>query len=254
MSTSSDCSPTNVDFLLEEKQVKIRVDERLLVASLQGIGHDFIMVNFARRPSFRLNETVEFEWNGEWTRGMISEFAGDEGSSRVVIQCPDRKPEKANSNGCATATTGSSCAETTAKLLFVDDDEDQLKLIVRFSSAVTEAREKLTVMAISDPVIAEEWIDKGGVDILITDLDMPTVDGLELLRRAKGRNAHTQVIFMTANSTHEALLEAMEHGASDYLIKPIKKDTLNMLIEQALERKDRWCQSLAKTWKPKSSS
>jgi len=82
---------------------------------------------------------------------------------------------------------------------------------------------------------------------LVTDLEMPGVNGLELLRCAKRKNPCTQVLFVTGHSTLEALTDALELGATDYLLKPLDQTELIELIEDAEKRLWRWRQALSGT-------
>jgi len=134
-----------------------------------------------------------------------------------------------------------------ATLLLVDDDPS----IVRLLAAIIEKScgGDLAIETLTDPSKARERIIERGVDILLTDLEMPGVNGLELLRCAKKRNACTQVLFFTGHSSHEALLEALELGATDYLLKPVDQDELLELISQAFSRQKRWHLALAETWR-----
>ncbi|NOY30186.1 MAG: response regulator [Planctomycetes bacterium] len=137
-------------------------------------------------------------------------------------------------------------------LLLVDDDPS----IVRLLSTVLEREygDEITIESLTDPLEARARIIEGGVDILVTDLEMPGIDGLELLRCAKQRSACTQVLFFTGHSSREALLEALELGATDYLIKPVDQGQLLELISQALGRQRRWNLALAETWRQRRKS
>jgi len=74
-------------------------------------------------------------------------------------------------------------------------------------------------------------------DLLITDLKMEPMNGLELLKKTKHTNPSTEVIMMTAFGTVESGVEAMKLGAYDYIQKPFEKDEFLLLVEKALERK-----------------
>lgn len=130
-------------------------------------------------------------------------------------------------------------------LLIVDDDP----AIVRVLQHVIERElsERVNVIAVTDPVAAMERIDQDVCDVLITDLKMPGVDGLSVLRFAKQRNAWTQVIFMTGHSTWNAIGEALESGASDYLVKPVDHQELVDLVRQAYARFARWQTAVGRT-------
>lgn len=140
----------------------------------------------------------------------------------------------------------------TSTLLVVDDDPSMTRLVVKVIER--SIGEKITVEALTDPAKARIRIDDGGVDILLTDLEMPAIDGLDLLRCAKRRNACTQVLFFTGHSSQDALLSALELGAVDYLLKPVDQLILVELIAQAHHRQQRWRQALAETWQRRNEA
>ncbi|HWB10864.1 MAG TPA: response regulator [Pirellulales bacterium] len=123
-------------------------------------------------------------------------------------------------------------------VLVIDDDPS----IVRLLTLLIERRlgDKLNVCGLTDSGEALAWLDRNCCDILVSDIDMPDVDGLQMLRYAKRRNAWTQVIFITAHSTWDRLTEAVEFGASDYLLKPIDQEDLVSLLGQQYVRCARW--------------
>ena len=123
-------------------------------------------------------------------------------------------------------------------LLIVDDDPSMVRLLTR----LVEQRlgDKLNVFGLTDSNEALTWLEHNCCDILVSDIDMPDVDGLQMLRYAKRRNAWTQVIFITGHTTWDRLTEAVEFGASDYLLKPIDQDDLIALLSQQYVRCARW--------------
>jgi two-component system response regulator PilR (NtrC family) len=74
-------------------------------------------------------------------------------------------------------------------------------------------------------------------DVVITDLRMPEVGGLEILAEAKKLHPDTQVVVVTAFATTETAIAAMKAGAYDYLTKPFKVDEVGLVVERALERR-----------------
>ena len=75
----------------------------------------------------------------------------------------------------------------------------------------------------------------GEVDLILTDLKLPGMDGLELLEKLKGQNSHTPVVVMSAFGTVENAVEAMKCGAVDFLPKPFSLDHLSVVVEKALD-------------------
>lgn len=73
------------------------------------------------------------------------------------------------------------------------------------------------------------------LDLVITDLSMPEIDGIDILRRAKEINEDIQVIMMTAYSSVESAVEAMKLGAMEYLIKPFSNEEMLLTVERALK-------------------
>jgi DNA-binding NtrC family response regulator len=82
---------------------------------------------------------------------------------------------------------------------------------------------------------ALDYLENHDVALLLTDLRMPRVDGMELLRFARARNSLTQVAMITGYATVESAVEALKHGAFDYIRKPFDNDELRCMAERALE-------------------
>lgn len=131
-------------------------------------------------------------------------------------------------------------------LLIVDDDPDMVRMLTKTTEHTFG--DLMRVQSATDPELARQRINSGGIDILLTDLEMPQCDGIELLRYAKCRNAYTQVIFLTGHSSHQALLTALESGATDYVLKPVNDQSLLGLLKEAHQRRIRWQQALLTTW------
>jgi DNA-binding NtrC family response regulator len=123
-------------------------------------------------------------------------------------------------------------------LLVLDDDPSILRLTVKLLKK--ELGSGVAVTALDDPLLAQQWLRENCCDILLTDIEMPEIDGLEMLKFAKARNAWTQVIFLTGASTWDRIAEAIEFGASDYLLKPIDRGELITIVGQAVNRFNRW--------------
>ncbi len=80
-------------------------------------------------------------------------------------------------------------------------------------------------------------LEDGAVDVLLCDIQMPRMDGMELLRRLRERANPPEVIMLTGYGTLETAIEAMKLGAYDYLTKPYLLSELDALVRQALEKR-----------------
>jgi len=115
--------------------------------------------------------------------------------------------------------------------LIVDDDKaigDVLKELI--------SREHTSVDVFSDGVEAIQFVKKQPVDIVITDLMMPGIGGLEVLRQAKLTNPHVVVIIITGHASLETAVEAVREGAYDYIKKPFKLEEIGISFNNAVER------------------
>jgi DNA-binding NtrC family response regulator len=84
---------------------------------------------------------------------------------------------------------------------------------------------------------ALELLETTGMDLVITDLRMPGIDGMEFLRRLHTKWPGTEMLIMTAYGSIETAVEAMRFGAYDYLPKPIDRERFPIVVEKALERR-----------------
>jgi two-component system response regulator HydG len=121
-------------------------------------------------------------------------------------------------------------ADRPTRLLIVDDDPGHLatlKTITRSWGYTTETAD--------DGDVAVELIQSKPVDLVLTDVRMARMSGMELLDRIKRYNPAIPVIVMTAYSSVESAVEALKAGAYDYLIKPLDFEVLKLTIERACE-------------------
>jgi two-component system response regulator HydG len=116
-------------------------------------------------------------------------------------------------------------------LLVVDDESSNLDSLERIF-----AREGLTVLTALDGKDGLEQLRKRRIDVLLTDLMMPGVTGVDLLKAARQVSPETEVVLMTAYGTVETAVEAMREGAYDFITKPLKRAHVVRVVEKALEK------------------
>jgi len=115
-------------------------------------------------------------------------------------------------------------------ILVVDDDKSMrefLELILK--------REKYNVACAKDGADAILLLKENYFDLVITDLMMPVINGLELLKKAKELYPDIKVIMITAFGTIDTAIEAIKLGAYDYITKPFNNDDLRLKIRRAIE-------------------
>jgi two-component system, NtrC family, response regulator AtoC len=120
-----------------------------------------------------------------------------------------------------------------AKVLVADDE-----IGIREFLADTLRLDDHDVVEAVDGKDALRRLDERAFDLLVTDLKMPNLDGLSLLKKARADQPELEVIVLTAHGSIESAVEAMKHGAYDYLTKPLgSPDELRLLVTRALERR-----------------
>lgn len=117
------------------------------------------------------------------------------------------------------------------KILLVDDETDMLKLL----SMIIREKTPYETAGTNNPYEALELVQNSEFSLVITDLKMPGLDGIELLERIRKFNAEMPVIFITAYGTIESAMEAMGKGGFDFITKPFKKEQILYTIEKALK-------------------
>lgn len=116
-----------------------------------------------------------------------------------------------------------------ASILIVDDDPRIRMLLVHLLNA-----QQHQAVGAENGAKALERMDASRFDLIITDLRMPDMNGMELLAFAKKRDPAMPVILITAYASITATVEAIESGAFDYLAKPFKMDDLFATVGRAL--------------------
>jgi len=119
-----------------------------------------------------------------------------------------------------------------ARILVVDDEismQDFLGILLQRSG-----HEVLTCGTATQAVLA---LENDEYDLVISDIRMPEMSGLELLERVRDLCPDTPIVLITAHGTTESAVEAMKHGAYDYLTKPFSVDEIRLVVDKALEKR-----------------
>ncbi len=117
-------------------------------------------------------------------------------------------------------------------ILFVDDEPDILQMVKHFLH-----REGWDITIADSGETALEVLSREHFDILFTDLQMPGINGLEVLKRAKAIRPNTEVVILTGYGTIDSAVEALKLGSYDYIQKPIAVERLKHLIHRIAESK-----------------
>ncbi len=119
-----------------------------------------------------------------------------------------------------------------AKILIVDDEPN-----VRFILEQTLRREEYVLDTAADGGEAIEKINRGTYDLILLDLQMKPIDGMQVLNAVRARVPDTVVIILTAHSTIESAVEALRLGAFDYLFKPALPETIRERVHEGLKQR-----------------
>jgi DNA-binding NtrC family response regulator len=122
--------------------------------------------------------------------------------------------------------------EMKAKVLLVDDEEDFLKMLAE--RLETRGLKVSTATSGEDAVASAE---KQGYDLIVLDLAMPGIDGLETLKRIKAKQPDAEIIILSGQGSIKTSIEAMKLGAEDFLQKPVNITDLMDKISDAKDKR-----------------
>jgi len=117
------------------------------------------------------------------------------------------------------------------KILIVDDEPDMLKLL----SMILKEKTPYDITTTNNPLEALELAKKGGFDLVISDLKMPGLDGIDLIGAIKQVDEDIPIIIITAYGTVESAAEAMQKGGFDFITKPFRKEQILFTIDKAMK-------------------
>ncbi len=118
------------------------------------------------------------------------------------------------------------------RVLLVDDEAEFVDTLVRRMKL-----RDINVFAVGSGEEALAFLDENSVDVMVLDVKMPGLDGIQTLKEVKALHPRVEVIMLTGYANMEAGIEGMELGAFDYLMKPMDIDELLYKIEDASKRK-----------------
>jgi DNA-binding NtrC family response regulator len=119
------------------------------------------------------------------------------------------------------------------RILVVDDEPNMLRLL----KTILMDKTGYEVTTTNNPLEVSKMLQEDHYDLVITDLKMPLVDGIDLIGIVKGIDAAMPIIVITAYGTIETAEEAIQKGAYDFITKPFRKETILITIKRALEWK-----------------
>ena len=117
------------------------------------------------------------------------------------------------------------------KILVVDDSATMRRIVLR----------TLSEMGFKDVVEAEDGqkaldaVDRGGIELIITDWNMPIMSGLEFVTELRTKNATVPVLMVTTNASSQDVVQALKAGVSHYVVKPFTAETLKEKVLALIE-------------------
>ena len=118
------------------------------------------------------------------------------------------------------------------KVLLVDDETE---FVTTLSKRINKRNVNASVVESGEKAL--EYMERSPVDVVVLDVKMPGMDGIQTLRAIKERHPLTEVIMLTGHANVEVAIQGMELGAFDYLMKPMAIDDLLYKIEDAFKKK-----------------
>lgn len=118
------------------------------------------------------------------------------------------------------------------KTILLVDDEADLREVLDISLSDTGYE----VLTAENGVQALNILNENDIPVVITDIKMPGIDGIELLRKIKNKNPETEVIMLTGHGDLDLAIKSLKHEATDFITKPINDDALEMALVRAFEK------------------
>jgi len=119
------------------------------------------------------------------------------------------------------------------KLLLIDDEPDILRVL-----SISLKADGYVVIPANSGIEGLEAFEKEKPEIVLTDIKMPGMDGIEVLKKVKTINPDAEVIIITGHGDIENAIEALKYGASDFINKPVRDEALSIALKRAREKLD----------------
>ena len=133
----------------------------------------------------------------------------------------------------AVAQAAIAAVQALPTILVVDDEPGIVEPLAKIFE-----KESLRVLTAKSGIEALELLRREPVSVLLTDLVMPGMSGLDLLKASRSVSPETETILMTAYGTVENAVDAMRHGAYDFVTKPLKRAQVVRAVTKALEKRN----------------
>jgi DNA-binding NtrC family response regulator len=122
-------------------------------------------------------------------------------------------------------------SETCGRVLVVDDDERIRTMVASYLE-----EEGYETVAAGDGDTALEYLATSKFDLVLSDVRMPGLDGISLVRMVQDLDPDLPVILVTGESVFDTAVQAVQHGAADYIVKPFSLQELDQAVRRTLER------------------
>ncbi len=132
-------------------------------------------------------------------------------------------------------------------ILFVDDDKMAQKLMSKFLK-------DWNIDCASSGIEALEAMEEKAYAVVLLDYQMPGMNGIELLEKIKKRHNMVQVIMITGSEEINTLITSLSCGANDFLLKPVKKETLFKVLGNTCDKITRWTEVMKTLFKKKRAT
>ena len=193
------------------------------VESEEGKGTAFVILFPMMKEAYAAEEQDVAE-----VKTGVPEWVADEKADPVEQTGSDAAPAE----GESAADRGEGAAE---RLLLVEDNEELLELMVKL------LRHEYQVCTATNGAEALAVLEKQEIDLIVSDVMMPVMDGIELCRKVKGRleTSHIPLILLTAKNQEEDRVEAYESGADAFISKPFSLSVLHARIDNLLRSRQK---------------